>query len=109
MEKTFYYHSEPMEKGYRTTVAGRFEDNIFKVGVSVCTPADNFSKKIGRKIAENRLINKPFKTLNLDSNANTKVIVTTLESIAKEVLNEPKIVNGKKYREHIVKKDFPNS
>jgi hypothetical protein len=71
-EKSFYFHfrdnnqylsgvtvcMKPQSKG----------EKVFRVGVSCCTPQDNFSKRVGRYIAEGRanISDKTIEAANLD-------------------------------------------
>lgn len=41
------------------TVVGILQDNAFKMGVSVCSKQDNFSKEVGRKRATEEAQNSP--------------------------------------------------
>ena len=62
-EKTLFYHGETTD-GYRFTIAGRFEPmprgedqdvDVIQLGTSLCTPDDQFVKKLGRQKAEGRM------------------------------------------------------
>lgn len=46
-------------KGGHITIAYQIEDNKVKMGASFCSPHDQFNKKMGRRIAQNRLLGKP--------------------------------------------------
>ena len=43
----------------RATIALKIEGRTVKYGISVCSHNDNFCKKEGRKLAEDRLTNEP--------------------------------------------------
>lgn len=53
-EFIYRYYSNPWY-GNRVSVAGKFEDNKLKLAVSRCSNSDNFSKVVGRSLAEKRL------------------------------------------------------
>lgn len=65
MKEHFYYLTKKdlgEESNKKITVClilgdkndGKFENHIFSRGVAICSEKDNFSKKIGRKIAQGR-------------------------------------------------------
>ena len=111
--KIFYYHTEPVNpvsvnkisyrksnnpyENYRATLAGKFVDDQFVVAAAVCTPMDRFQKVIGRKIATSRLDRHPFKTVNLPQNCQTKEIIEAFKAVANEIMENPKVINGKTY------------
>jgi hypothetical protein len=111
--KIFYYHTEPVNPvnpnkisyrhsnrpfaNYRATLAGKFVDDKFVVAAAVCTPMDRFQKVIGRKIATSRLDRHPFKTVNLPQNCQTKEIIEAFKAVASEIMENPKVINGKTY------------
>jgi hypothetical protein len=47
--------AHPIVGDGRATLAIRIKDDVISVGVSFCSPKDQFSKSHGRKIASNRL------------------------------------------------------
>lgn len=53
-EFIYRYYSHPYY-GNRVSVVGKFQDNQLKLAVSRCSNSDNFSKAIGRGLAEKRL------------------------------------------------------
>lgn len=60
MSKVYYNHTTKLrivKKGYvpAATIALKMEDGKFKYGVAICSKYDNYSRKYGREIAENRL------------------------------------------------------
>lgn len=60
MSKVYYLHTSksPFVKAGvvpPATIALKMENGIFTYGVSICSKHDNFSKKYGREIAENRM------------------------------------------------------
>ena len=62
--KTLFYHGETID-GYRFTIAGQFQPmprdgddqsiDVIRLGASLCSPEDQFVKKLGRKKAEGRM------------------------------------------------------
>ncbi len=62
MSKVYYAHTTKLpivKEGYvpPATIAITMVGGIFRYGISICSRYDNFSKKSGREIAENRLNN----------------------------------------------------
>ena len=57
-DRYFYYYGEGRDR----TVASYYneETDELQFGQAVCSPEDQFTKKIGRKLAGLRAINKPF-------------------------------------------------
>jgi len=58
--KVFYYHTTKLEVTKAgivpaCTIAIRKDADGFRYGVSICSKRDNFSRKLGREVAENRL------------------------------------------------------
>jgi len=51
---TYYYHTKENDNGRRATFAGIVEEGEIKIGASVCSNKDQFQKRIGRAISENR-------------------------------------------------------
>ena len=81
MSKTYYYHTTKLEATKMglvpaCTIALRKDGDKFVYGVSICSRYDNFSRKYGREVAENRLNQgfgiidiakiRDFKTHNVD-------------------------------------------
>ena len=52
--QTIYVHSKT-NNGRRFTLAGVIDGNMMEVGLAVCSPQDQFCKKIGRIIALGRV------------------------------------------------------
>ena len=62
--KTLFYHGKTID-GYRFTIAGRFSPfpkngidqdiDVILLGASLCSPEDQFVKKLGRTKAEGRM------------------------------------------------------
>lgn len=56
------HHGETMD-GRRFTVVGIYDKDTdkhqIKFGIAICGPADNFARKVGRKIAEGRAVKHP--------------------------------------------------
>jgi len=64
MSKVFYFHTSKFEVTKMgivpaCTIALQKDGDSFKFGLSICSKHDNFNRKIGREVAENRL-NKGF-------------------------------------------------
>lgn len=60
MAKTFFSHTSKLDVTKAgvvpaSTVAVQIDGNTIKFGVSICSKYDNFSKKYGREVAENRM------------------------------------------------------
>lgn len=58
----FHHHASPDKKQPRFTLATRYnaEEAILEVGIAKCSSKEkNFNKKLGRVIAEARLVKKP--------------------------------------------------
>lgn len=86
-----------IRQGRRYTMAAVYddEDKTIKFGLSVCQSVDNFCKKVGRKIAEDNAMTKPFHVIeNFTGRRN---------DFADEVMNVM-IEKEKK----LLKKDHPN-
>ena len=59
MSRTYYNHTSKFQVVKEkvvpaSTIALKREGNFFYYGIAICSKFDNFSKKIGREIAENR-------------------------------------------------------
>ena len=97
MEKIFYFHSRPTKehKSYRVTVAGITDDlnvkgdkKVLKIGASICSPKDHFTKTKGRMVAEGRAkSSKAIRVESKDSFKKGKNITKTLISYAEILLN----------------------
>lgn len=61
-DETLFYHGTSAD-GRRFTIAGQFQEEgaDLVLGISVCSPGDQFIKKIGRKKSEGRLKSYDFK------------------------------------------------
>ena len=65
--KTLFYHGKTID-GHRFTIAGQFQPmpgdgidqtiEVIRLGASLCSPEDQFVKKLGRKKAEGRMNSK---------------------------------------------------
>ena len=85
-----YFHGKDKDDN-RYTLAAIESDGIIKFGSAVCSKKDNFSKKIGRLIAEGRAKTKPITTLeNIRHNRNKE---DTIE-LRKKVFNVFSIVDN---------------
>ena len=53
----YVFHSKPLPSGKRVTLAANYneENSSLNIATSRCSPKDQFSKKLGRIIAEGRL------------------------------------------------------
>lgn len=60
MSKVYYFHTSILEVTKfgivpACTIAIKKDGNEFKYGISICSKRDNFSRKLGREVAENRM------------------------------------------------------
>ena len=69
MNNTYYYHTKRNDNGRRGTFAGIVDSdsNTIKIGLSVCSAKDQFQKRIGRTISENRAEQQPITIIPLIS------------------------------------------
>lgn len=70
--KIYYFHSkvEDDKRGRRVSVGGYFDDHHLKIFIARCSNKDNFSKKVSRKIIQNRIEkNIFFKKFHFDVDA----------------------------------------
>lgn len=66
MERSVYFrHSVYAKNEARVTVAGVIVDGSLRLGVSRCSPRDQFSRKKGRVVAEARARVRPSRVLAL--------------------------------------------
>ena len=64
---TYYRHYHiDNPKISHITIAARFVDDEFHYNVSLCSKKDQFSRKLGRQLAEQRLDTEPMKLDNAD-------------------------------------------
>jgi hypothetical protein len=61
-----FYHSSPTNTDRRFTVCGIINGDTINIGASLCSPKDNFNKKLGRKIARGRATSKPIMSIKID-------------------------------------------
>jgi len=90
--ETFYYHTKENENGRRGTFAGVVEDNVIKIGLSVCSAKDQFQKRIGRSISENRASQKPVTLIPLAGELPNGLIFRRAVTILSKQ-NKNKLVN----------------
>ena len=57
--KVYFFHNSP-DCEVRVTVAGQFIDNELHIGVARCSEKDQFTRKMGREIALERMVAKPY-------------------------------------------------
>lgn len=81
--KHYIYHSRPgqLPKGYRATISLRkINDWDHRLGVSVCSPDDQFVKKVGviKAIGRSRASYGPKIWINKDRNSVVKAIFNTI-------------------------------
>ena len=90
-----------IRNGKRYTIAAVYDDDdhTIKFGLAICMPKDNFNKKVGREIAYNRAITKPFHVINdFDGIRNhyadevMKFMITTEKTLLKK--EYPQIFNS---------------
>lgn len=82
MKSVMYAHGMDFNK-VRYTIAAVVSENEVKFGISICSKNDNFDKRIGRQIAEQRAKGRPFKKIELGS-LNEKNVVEKMYSIISE-------------------------
>jgi hypothetical protein len=98
MEQLYRFYSKPKDTQNRVSVIGQFVDGNLQIAISRCSKRDNFIRKKGRLIAENRLkkgiIYKiiPYKESNDDPKEKGNFFVTNAKQIAQEVANNPQLV-----------------
>lgn len=97
MKETRFYHSKPeylyeILNNPRVTICGIYDEEkeIMSFGISVCSTKDQFIKRIGREIAQNRAENKPYMKIT----SSKKDIGSTFIKFA--IALEDKVVNMKK-------------
>lgn len=69
-KKHYVYHSKPgqLPKGYRATLSLRkVGEDKYTVGISVCSPHDQFVKKLGTKKATGRAMKKEAETFVVEN------------------------------------------
>ena len=54
MNNTLFYHGKTTD-GNRFTIAGKYEGDVLRLGISVCSKKDQFRKKLGRVRSQGRL------------------------------------------------------
>ena len=77
MNNIFFTHKIKDYKGRKTTICGLFTESgqilkrrRLKIGISICSAKDQFSKRTGRLIAEGRAIKSPIFTIPVKKNTN---------------------------------------
>ena len=66
METKVYYLHIPSGYSRRGTIAAIIKNDELYIGVSLCSPKDNFSKSIGRSISAGRADKKAYKIVKID-------------------------------------------
>lgn len=110
MSKVYYNHTHtlpPVREGLRpaATIALKRVGNDFHYGIAICSKYDNFSKKYGRKVAEERLEKKfrissiPKDLLSHEEQLGEQgIILIFLYQLAKAVT-----INSKKWKKKVTK------
>lgn len=57
----------------RVTISALVEGNSMKLGASICAANDNFTKQLGRKIAQGRAVKRPFRQISLKENEDINI------------------------------------
>ena len=106
MSKTYFAHttkSELVKAGVvpAATIALKREGNVFIYGITICSKYDNFSKKSGREIAENRM-NQEFGKIEVPT---PLLLVPERESCLAQIYNlaASTIVHTKKWKRRVTK------
>lgn len=111
MSKVYYYHTSKLEVSKlgivpTCTIALKKEGNKFVYGIAICSKYDNFSRKQGREIAENRL-NQRFGELevpkNLDGLSDHQAALRQLFSIVRSV-----IIKNRKWKRKVTSFNLQN-
>lgn len=91
------YTGEPIVSKPRITVAGVSTRGKLKIGVSRCSPKDQFNKAIGRDLALNRAKKTPLFTITMHRKVpNTLLFSRIAHSIINVIENDPTIVSLQK-------------
>jgi len=72
-EYFLYLTLKVKNKEHKLTYAGIVKDNKLHVGEAMCSPKDEFNKKLGRTIALGRAVKHPLVKLDLSDKDDTKV------------------------------------
>lgn len=107
MSKVYYFHTSILEVTKfgivpGCTIAIKKDGNEFKYGVSICSKRDNFSRKLGREVAENRL-NQGFGSIikvpaNFDSLTEQEQCLAQLHNLVVSVVKK-----NRKWKRRITK------
>ena len=62
----------------RVVICSVLEGNILSFGFATCSEKDSFVREVGKKIAMERAVNNPFKTVTLDDLSNIKNVSQTI-------------------------------
>ena len=91
-EEICYYHGKMLARNssgtgdkllqYRYTVCYFYDEvnNSLNLGFAFCSPSDQFVKRVGRKIAHDRLFGQPF-ALNLKRKPSTKQVIEAVATV----------------------------
>lgn len=78
------YRTKAEIEGRRATVVGLEENGTLSLGVAISNPKDNFSKRLGKKIALGRALKKPIIVPNIDG----KITQTSFIALASELASK---------------------
>lgn len=93
MNKTLFYHGETTD-GNRFTVAGRYDDDVLRLGISVCSKKDQFRKKLGRARSQGRL------DCNCDSKGKRTIALYTDHPVTLKYRNSNGMFSEHYYKGH---------
>lgn len=83
-----FYHTKPKPNVKRKTFAGIVNGKHLYIGLATCSLKDNFSKKIGRTIAEGRANRKPITSLYSPEGWTVRKFIETCRFMAGESVVE---------------------
>lgn len=81
------------------TVASEIVENNIEFGVAICSKNDNYCKKTGRILAEERLKEDPILSIPIDDPKNIKTIFKWGKFLAIDLTKQKLIGNYKKTKE----------
>lgn len=88
----YRYYSSPNDTN-RVSVVGQYAGGVLKMAAARCSSRDHFVRKIGRKIAEGRLLKDKCTTLLLEKAPSVAEFIQYAKGFAKDIQGDPTIIN----------------
>ena len=89
----FIFHSKPNQARERVTVVGKQEGNQLKIATARCSKTDQFSRKIGRELAQKRIDNEQLYISIPVEKSDISLFLLVAQGVSNNVITSKKVIH----------------